>query len=109
VATQTRIGRTTKLVYEIDLVRIEETVLQADIPAIAQWCTNACDRLPGKTGIRIIKIRARKDIRDFGPCNADTAADKALNPVIVAEVEHAVQHEAERIYFAVDRECASSG
>ena len=31
-----------------------------------------------------------------------------MDAVIVAKVEHAVQHEAERIYFAIDRECSGT-
>ena len=105
---QTRIGCAAKLVDEIDLVCIEETVLQANIPAIAQRCANAGNCLPCKTGVRIIKIRTGKDIRHFGPGNADTAADKSLNTIIVTKVEHAVQHEAERIDFAIDVERSGS-
>ena len=100
---QTRIGCTAELVDEIDLVSVKEAILQSHIPAVAQWSANACKQLPCKAGIRIVKIRASKDVRHFGPCNADAAASKALDAVIVAEVQQRIQHEAERIDFTVDR------
>ena len=99
---QTRIVCAANLIDQVDFISIEEAVFQSDIPAIAQWRTNACKQLPCKTGIRIIKIRAGKDVRYFGPCNADAAASKALDAVIVAKVQQAVQHEAERIDFTID-------
>ena len=106
---ETRIGCTAELIHKIDLVSIEEAVFQTHVPAVAQWSTNACKQLPCKAGIRIIKIRTSKDICHFGPCNADAAASKSLDAVIVAKVEQTVQHEAERIDFAIDRKHTGSG
>jgi len=109
VGPQTRAGWTAKLVYKIDSAAdassIEEAIFQSDIPAIAQWSTNTCKQLPCNACVRIIKIRASKDIRHLGPRNADTNASKTLDSVIVAKVQQTVQHEAERIYFAVDWGC----
>ena len=106
---QTRIVCAANLIDQVDFISIEEAVFQSDIPAIAQWRTNACKQLPCKTGIRIIKIRAGKDARYFGPCNADAAASKALDAVIVAKVQQTVQHEAKRVDFTIDRGCAEKG
>ena len=43
----------------------------------------------------------QQNIFNINASYTDTAADKALNAVIVAKVDHAVQHEAESVGFTI--------
>src|SRR3546814_20999727 len=65
---------------------------------IAERRANAGEALPREDRVRIVEERSARRERVIGldASDTDTAADEALNAVIVAEIEQAVEHEAQR-------------
>src|SRR3546814_8558439 len=78
---------------------IEEAILDAGIPVAGQRRTNARNRLPGETRIRIVEERTGENRLDRDAGDTRTAADEALPAVVVAELEHAADHDAPSIDF----------
>src|SRR3546814_14713081 len=81
---------------------------------ISDWSSDVCssdlerradarDRLPRKARVRIVDERTGKDRREIDARNTGAAADEALQAIIVAEVEHAVDHEAQGVRITVQR------
>src|SRR3546814_5859455 len=82
---------------------IEEAILDAGIPVAGQRRTNARNRLPGETRIRIVEERTGENRLDRDAGDTRTAADEALQAVVVARSE---EHTSElqslmRISYAV--------
>src|SRR3546814_13059833 len=81
---------------------------------ISDWSSDVCssdlerradarDRLPRKARVRIVDERTGKDRREIDARNTGAAADEALQAIIVADVEHAVDHEAQGVRITVQR------
>jgi hypothetical protein len=90
----TRIGD----VDQPNVVRREEAVLQRRVDVRGQRRTNTGQTLVSEHRVGVVQeatIVVECELR-LDASHADTAADEALNAVIVTEVEQAVQHEAER-------------
>src|SRR3546814_17591596 len=73
---------------------------------ISDWSSDVCSsdlRLPGEARVRIVDERAGEDRREIDARDTGTTADEALQAILVADVEHAVAHEAQRVRIAVHR------
>src|SRR3546814_9203720 len=73
---------------------------------ISDWSSDVCSsdlRLPGEARVRIVDERAGEDRREIDARDTGTTADEALQAIVVAEVEHAVDHEAQGVRIAVQR------
>ena len=96
VRTEACINCAAKTINQVDLARIEETILQANIPAFAQWRANAGKCLPCETGVGIVKESwSCQYSLHVNACNTGAAANKALNAVILTEIQHSIDHEAQ--------------
>src|SRR3546814_13369424 len=82
---------------------VEETILQAGVPVLGERRADTRDRLPGEARVRIVDERAGEDRREIDARDTGTTADEALQAIVVAEVEHAVDHEAQGVRIAVQR------
>src|SRR3546814_15399500 len=82
----------------LDVVGVEEAILERHVQMIAERRANAGEALPREDRVRIVEERSARRERVIGldASDTDTAADEALNAVIVAEIEQAVEHEAQR-------------
>ena len=95
----------TSRIDQVDLVDVEEAILDARIPVIRDRSTNTRNRLICETGVRIVdEARAIRPDREvvLDPRNADTASNKALKAVVIAEIQHAIDHERERRGITTD-------
>jgi hypothetical protein len=89
---------------DADVVDVEETVLQLDVDIVSDRLADARNHLPREARVAVVEERrlVRKDARvvELDASHADAAANEAADAFIIAEVEHAVQHEAQRIGIA---------
>jgi hypothetical protein len=99
VRTQVRIDRRTSSNAvesiagdEVDVTVVEEAILQFCVDMAGKREANARNRLPCETGVGIVSGQ-RVEVRTS---NTGATADEALKAVIRTEVQHAVQHEAQR-------------
>jgi hypothetical protein len=95
-------GRTsTAACQHANVVDVEEAILQLHVDIVADRLANAGNHLPGKARVAVVEecrlIGENPRIVEFNASNTDTAADKAAEPgFVIAEIEHAVDHEAQR-------------
>jgi len=82
-----------------EVVDVEEAVLQLDVDIVRDGLANASDRLPRKTRVGIVdgrsSIRESPEVAEPDARDTGTATDKPARAFIVAEVKHAVDHEAQ--------------
>ncbi|OWK27645.1 hypothetical protein SPMU_33710 [Sphingomonas mucosissima] len=85
-------------VDQLDIAGVEEAILQRRVDVLGQRCANARDALPCEHGVRVVQEAAALVDRDtvLDTRHTGTTADEALDAVIVAEIEHTVDHEAQR-------------
>ena len=83
-------------INDVQAVSIEEAILQANIPMIVKRSTNPRNHLPGEARIRIVDRIAERVQAVACLHSGHTAAssDKAVQAIIVAKIEQAVEHEA---------------
>ncbi|EZP50104.1 hypothetical protein BW41_03220 [Sphingomonas sp. RIT328] len=95
---ETTVELTVGHVDQLDVVGVEEAILQRRVDVVGQRSADAGETLPREHGVRIVDEVAAgvEPVVRLDASDADTAADEALDAVIVTEVEQAVQHEAER-------------
>ena len=88
----------TVYIQQINIRGVEEAILQTNIPVAAERSANAGNRLPSQTRIRIInKAGETVDaVVSLDAGNPDAAANETVDAVIIAKIQHTVQHEAER-------------
>src|SRR5690606_39114371 len=101
VRPEARRNVTAELIDEIEPAGVEEAILEASIDVAGERSADARDRLPREARVRIVEERTGEDRSDLDARDTGTAADEALQAIVVAEVEHAVDHEAERVGVAV--------
>src|SRR6185436_14956667 len=81
-------------------VGIEEAVANGDVDRVGDRLAKAGNDLPRESRVGIIDdragVREGADVVIVDAGNADTAADEAADAIVIAKVEHAVDHEAER-------------
>ena len=99
--TQTAANVTARAINQIDVVDVEKTILQTNVPAIAQRSTDACKCLPSETCVRIIKPAWPNTVDRIVMIDAshtNTATNETLQTIVIAKVKHAVEHETECIH-----------
>lgn len=105
--TETARNVTAKLVDHLQIADIEEAILQTGIPMLGQRRTNTGDCLPREARIGIVQEVGCEDRLNRNACNTCTAADEALQAIVVTEVEHTIGHEAQCVRVAIQRRIAS--
>src|SRR5205085_8502603 len=87
-------------VHRPQVIDIEEAILHRDVDIVRDRLPDAGNHLPRETGVAVVEdralIREATNVVEVDASDTDTAADEAADAVIVAEIEHAVDHEAQR-------------
>jgi len=100
VRTEPRFRLEAAEIHGPEIVGIEEAVAHGDVDIVADRLTDAGDDLPREAGVGIIDdrrlVRIGADIVIVDAGDTDAGTNEAADAVIVAEVQHAVDHEAER-------------
>ena len=100
---QLGVKRTTTRIDQVDVGCVEVTILQADVPRIAERSAQTSEQLPCETGVGVAPnagaIHVRRAVHvDAG--DTDTAASEGLQTIIRPEIEQAVEHKAQCVNFA---------